>query len=355
MLFIIMEIIMAGKKGIIPSHVKQKEFIHPQESYSIISIFKKIEDPRKPSLSFCHSLTSVLFMTLIAVLCGASDWEQVVVSCEGMKEWLAKYVDMTSGIPCERTFKNIFNTLKPEVLEETLREFSSQLREKIPQEIISFDGQTSCGTADKKKDLRGIHLLNAWSANNKICLGQLKIDDKSNEIPAMAQLLDLLDVKETIVTADAMNTQKATVAKIIEKEADYVLPVKGNQETLFKDIDLMFKGWEEDKGKGQTQLEYAIKKAKEHQDYKRLNKLLDQGVPDCKASIWKSGAEKNHGRIESRSCVVLPVGELPSKEGWEKIQSIARISRERTVNDIISCETIYYITLTKSDFASAIV
>ena len=249
MLFIIMEIIMAGKKGIIPSHVKQKEFIHPQESYSIISIFKKIEDPRKPSLSFCHSLTSVLFMTLIAVLCGASDWEQVVVSCEGMKEWLAKYVDMTSGIPCERTFKNIFNVLKPEVLEETLREFSSQLREKIPQEIISFDGQTSCGTADKKKDLRGIHLLNAWSANNKICLGQLKIDDKSNEIPAMAQLLDLLDVKETIVTADAMNTQKATVAKIIEKEADYVLPVKGNQETLFKDIDLMFKGWEEDKGR----------------------------------------------------------------------------------------------------------
>lgn len=344
MLFIIKEIIMAGKKGIIPNHVKQKAFIHPQESHSVISIFRKIEDPRRPSLSFCHSLTSVLFMTLIAVLCGASDWEQIVVSCEGMRDWLARYVDMTSGIPCERTFKNIFNALKPEALEGALREFSSLLRQKIPREVISFDGQTSCGTADKNKDLRGIHLLNAWSADNKICLGQLKIDDKSNEIPAMAQLLDLLDVKETIVTADAMNTQKVTVAKIIEKGADYVLPVKGNQETLFKDIDLMFKGWEEEQKKEQIRLDHAIEKAEEHRDCKRLNKLLDQSKSTRKASIWKSEPEKTHGRIEIRSCVALPIGELPSKEGWDKIQSIARISRERTVNNVSSCETIYYIT-----------
>jgi predicted transposase YbfD/YdcC len=334
---------MAGKKGTIPNHVKQKEFIHPQESHSVISIFRRIEDPRKPSLSFCHSLTSVLFMTLIAVLCGASDWEQIVVSCEGMRNWLAKYVDMTSGIPCERTFKNIFNALKPEALESALRDFSSLLREKIPREVISFDGQTSCGTADKKKDLRGIHLLNAWSVDNKICLGQLKIADKSNEIPAMTQLLDLLDVKETIVTADAMNTQQATVAKIIEKGADYVLPVKGNQETLFKDIDLMFKGWEEDQQKEQGRLERAIEKAKEHRNPERLKKLLAEKKPTCEASIWTSGVEKNHGRIEIRSCVALPVGEMPSKEGWEKIQSIARISRERTVNNISSQETIYYI------------
>ena len=127
-----------------------------------------------------------------------------------MIDWLNKYVDMSSGTSCERTFKNIFSSLKPEALEEALREFSSLLREKIPQEVISFDGQTSCGTADNKKDLRGIHLLNAWSVDNKICLGQLKIDDKSNEIPAMSRLLDLLDLKETIITADTMNTQKAT-------------------------------------------------------------------------------------------------------------------------------------------------
>jgi predicted transposase YbfD/YdcC len=335
---------MAGKKGIIPNHVKQKIFIHQQESHPIISIFMRVEDPRKPSISFCHSLTSVLFMTLIAVLCGASDWEQIVVSCEGMIDWLSKYVDMSSGIPCERTFKNIFNSLKTETLEEALRDFSSLLREKIPQEVISFDGQTSCGTADKKKGLRGIHLLNAWSVDNKICLGQLKIDDKSNEIPAMSRLLDLLDLKETIITADALNTQKATVAKIIEKEADYVLPVKGNQEALFNDIDLMFKGWDEEQKKEESKLNFAIEKAKEHRDRERLEKLLSQGKPTCKASIWTSEAEKNHGRIEIRSCIALSIGALPSKEGWDGLKSIARIRRERIVNGVSNHEMIYYIT-----------
>jgi len=334
---------MAGLKGTIPSHIKQKTFIHPQESHPMISIFMGVEDSRKPSLSFCHSLTSVLFMTLIAVLCGASDWEQVIVSCEGMRDWLAKYVDMTAGVPCERTFKNIFNALKPEALERALREFSMLLREKVPQEVISFDGQTSCGTADKKKDLRGIHLLNAWSADNKICLGQLKIDDKSNEIPAMSQLLDLLDLKGAIITADAMNTQKTTVTKIIEKEADYVLPVKGNQETLFKDIDLMFKGWDEEQRKKQIKRECAIKKAKEHRDHERLKKLLSEKKSTCKDSIWIGDVEKSHGRIEIRSCVALPIGELPSKEGWAGVKSIARISRERTINNVTNQEVVYYI------------
>lgn len=301
------------------------------------------EDPRKPSLSFCHSLTSVLFMTLIAVLCGASDWEQIVVSCEGMTDWLSKYVDMPSGMPCERTFKNIFNSLKPEALEEALREFSSLLREKIPQEVISFDGQISRGTADKEKNLREIHLLNAWSVDNKICLDQLKIDDKSNEIPAMSQLLDLLDVKGTIITTDAMNTQTATTAKITEKEADYILPVKGNQRSLFKDIDLMFKGWDDDQKKEQSKLKYAIEKAEEHHDRERLKKLLDQKQSTGKASVWESEVEKNHGRIEIRSCVALSIGDLPSKEGWSNVKSIARLLRQRTVNGVTNHETIYYI------------
>jgi predicted transposase YbfD/YdcC len=235
---------MAGKKGTIPNHVKQKIFIHPQDDHHLIHVLTIVEDPRKPSLGFQYSLVSVLFMTLVAVICGAFDWEQIVVACEGMHDWLANYVDMRAGIPCERTFKNIFAVIKPESLEEVLREFSSFLRERLPREVICFDGQTCCGTADKNKDLRGIHLLNAWSARNKICLGQLKIDEKSNEIQAMPRLLDLLDVKGAVITADAMNTQKKTVQKIIEKGADYVLPIKENQGTLYQEIKLLFIGLE---------------------------------------------------------------------------------------------------------------
>ena len=342
---------MAGKKGIIPNHVKKPMFIHPLESHPIISIFMRVEDPRKPSLSFRHPLPSMLFMTLMAVLCGASDWEQIVVACEGMQDWLAKYVDMSAGIPCERTFKNVFSALKPEALEKSLQQMSSLLRERISGEVVCFDGQTSCGTADKYKDLRGIHLLNAWSADNKICLAQLKIDDKSNEIPAMPELMDQLDLRGTIITADAMNTQKVTVKKAVQAEADYAFPVKENQETLLKDIELAFQGLDQEQKKKEEKWQRALKRAEKNRDRERLKKLQDEKDFTCGSSFWTSGPEKAHGRVETRSCTALPIGELPSKEGWEKIKSIARITRERSVGEKTSQETIYYITSLAPDAA----
>jgi len=340
---------MAGKKGTIPKHVKQKIFIHPQDSHPLIHVLTIVEDPRKPSLGFRHSLVSVLFMTLVAVVCGASDWEQIVVACEGMQDWLSRYVDMSAGIPCERTFKNIFAMIKPESLEEVLREFSSFLRERVTGEVICFDGQTCCGTADKSKDLRGIHLLNAWSARDKICLGQLKIDDKSNEIPAMPRLLDLLDVNGAVITADAMNTQKKTVSKIVEKGADYTLPIKENQETLFNEIKLLFIGLEQEQKRKEKLWNLAVAKAEEHRDVTRLKKLLLEKDFSCGSTSWTSGDEKGHGRIERRTCIALAIGDLPAKEGWENIQSVAQIIRERTVNNVTQQETVYYISSLSPD------
>ena len=181
---------MAGKKGEIPLHVKKKknQFSHPGIELALVKILEEAEDPRTPSPSFRYSLTSVLFMALMATICGAIDWAKVVVMSQGMVDWMSEYVDMSGGVPCERTFKNIFNALKPEVLEELLREVSAIIREKTGQEVISFDGQSKRGTADKQKGLGGIHLLNAWSADNRICLGQLKVDD----IPESAMDLDFL-------------------------------------------------------------------------------------------------------------------------------------------------------------------
>src|SRR6478672_2099903 len=108
---------MVAKKGKIPQHIKQKKFCDPKADHPIIKIFNEIEDPRKPSLTFCYSLTSILFMTLMSVISGATDWAKVVVMSEGMIDWLALYVDMSSGVPCERTFTNIFNVIKPEMEE----------------------------------------------------------------------------------------------------------------------------------------------------------------------------------------------------------------------------------------------
>ncbi len=337
---------MAGKKGEIPKHVKAKtkQIFHPGVEHPIIRIFENIDDPRDPSLFFRHPLTSILFMALVATMCGATDWVKVVVMSQGMVDWLSQYVDMSGGIPCERTFKNIFNTLKPEILEMSLQELSSLLREKTPQEVISFDGQSKRGTADKQKELGSIHLLNAWSADNRLCLGQLKVDDKSNEIPAMPKLMNLLDLKGTIITADALNTQKNTVKKAIEQEADYVLPVKENQPTLLEEIRASFENLDKETGQEKIKRERSIKKARENRDKKRLEQLFKKEGPICGASYWKSATEKLHGRIETRSCTVIPVGNLPSKEEWEGLQSIARIERERIEGDRTSHETIYYIT-----------
>jgi predicted transposase YbfD/YdcC len=346
---ILKEAKMAAKKGKIPEHViqKQKKNFDPKADHPIIKILNEVEDPRKPSLTFSYSLTSILFMTLMAFISGATDWAKVVVMSEGMIDWLAEYVDMSSGVPCERTFTNVFNAIKPESLEEALQKLSGLIREKVSQEVISFDGQTERGTAEKRKGLSGIHLMNAWSADNRICLGQIKVDDKSNEIIAMPQLMDNLDLKGTIITADAMNTQKATAKKAIDMGADYVLPVRGNQPTLLKDIHLAFEGLDKEIADDHVRWENEVKKAKEHRDKERLEKLLKKGPKMHMSTRWESEIEKVHGRIESRSCTAIPVGNLPSKVGWEGIQSIARMCRERTENGVTSEEITYYITSLK--------
>jgi predicted transposase YbfD/YdcC len=337
---------MAGKKGEIPLHIKKKQkvFSHPSSEHPIILIFEKIEDRRKPSISFRYSLTSVLFMVLAATICGATDWAQIVVMCEGMKEWLSQYVDMSSGVPCDRTFKDIFNMINRESLEQALQEIAALMRQKTDQEIISFDGQTKRGTADKHLKLSGIHLLNAWSADNKICLGHLKVEDKSNEIPSMPKLMSTLDLKGTIITADAMNTQKTTVLQAIRQKADYVMPVKDNQPNLLEDIVLAFKGLDEEQIKGKQRWKAELEKAREHRDTKRLEKLLNQGAPTYGAVYWQEDPEKLNGRITTRSCTVVPIGNLPTKDDWAGLKSIARIIRERVEGNKVSREIIYYIT-----------
>lgn len=334
---------MAGKKGQIPSHVQSKQFNHPKIEHPLIQALEGIEDVRKPSLFFRYSLTSVLFMVLVAQVCGAKDWPQTVVMCEGMIEWLGRYVDMSGGVPCERTFKNIFNIIKPEAIECLLIQMADLVREKKNGDVVSFDGQTERATRDKSHNVNGIHLLSAWSSDNEICLGQIKVDDKSNEITAMPLLMDTLDLKGTIVTADALNTQKTIVQKAIEQGADYLFPVKGNQEGLLDEITSAFDQLEKERKQAQEHWEIAVSKAKEHRDKDRLNKLLENGPDDCKATFWES-VEKGHGRIETRNCTTLSAKDLPAQLEWEGLKTIVRISRERKENEKICKEIVYYIT-----------
>ena len=334
---------MAAKKGQIPSHVKQKKFIHPNIEHPLILALENIEDVRKPSHFFRYSLTSVLFMVLIAQVCGAKDWPQTVVMCEGMKSWLEKYVDMSGGVPCERTFKNLFNLINPESMENLLIQTADFVRERVLREVVSFDGQTERGTRDQANDIRGIHLLNAWSVDNEICLGQIKVDDKSNEITAMPLLMEVIDLRGTIITADALNTQKAIIAKAEEAGADYLFPVKGNQEELLQEVTSAFEQLDKEKKKAEELWKRSVSKAKEHRDKDLLKELVARGPGDCGATFWKS-IEKGHGRIETRSCTTLSAKDLSLQGKWKGLKTIVRVSRERSEGAKTYEETIYYIS-----------
>ena len=148
----------------------------------LIQIFESIEDPREVSCNFKHPLPTILFITVVCSLCGADDWELIVVQAGAMTEWLSKFVDVSNGIPSVRTFKRVFEALSPQQLNRVLIEATSLCREKKNSEIISFDGKTMRGTSAAERGLKAIHMLNAWSHDNGICIGHVKVDDKSKKM-----------------------------------------------------------------------------------------------------------------------------------------------------------------------------
>jgi len=208
--------------------------------------------------------------------------------------------------------------------------------------MINIDGQTSRGTAGRH--LRGIHLINAWSAENEICLAQSKVDDKSNEITAIPELMDMLDLKGAIITTDALNTQKTIVAKANRNGGDYLLPVKGNQPLLRQQIEEMFQVVDEERAIARVQWERALEKAKGQRDQPRLTHLLEKGASSCGAFFWQPESEKSHGRIETRKHIAIPAIGLPLRNEWENIQSVVRVERERILGDKVEREIVYYIS-----------
>ena len=305
-----------NKKRPAPEHIKKNHGKHPQPNLHLIKIFEDIEDPRGASCNFLHSLVSVLFITTVCSLCGANDWETIVVQAKGMNSWLLKFVDLTHGIPNVRTFKRVFEALDPTKIEAMLLDVMSLINKKMESNTISFDGKCLRRTASSEKGLKAIHTLNAYSHENKICIGHKKVDDKSNEITAMPELMELLDLKGAIVTADALNTQKDIAQKAIDLEADYILPVKGNHPTLLKEVKDLF--------------DDALK-----HDFKGFD-----------ADNFES-LEKSRGRIESRKYYSIGAEDILSGDNWAGLTSLGMVIRECTNKGKFSKEVEYYICSTE--------
>lgn len=294
---------------------------------TMIECFKEISDPRDIN-DVKHKLIDIMVITVLAVLCGANTWNDIEDFGKSKIEWLMKFLELPFGIPSHDTFNRVFSRINPNEFHECFREWISILYEKIPREIIAIDGKTVRRSKSKQKS--AIHVVSAWANRNKLVLGQIKVNEKSNEITAIPELLKVLDINGCIITIDAMGTQVDIAKEIIEAGAEYVLALKENQKTLHGDVKLYIE-----------------------------EEILSQSKKDLKEKgIYYKTVEKAHGRIEKREYYFIPeVQWLKQLERWPNLHAIGMVHSEREENDKVSFDTRLFIMShvnNVSEFASAV-
>lgn len=261
--------------------------------YEIFSRLEEIPDPRVDRTKV-HSLPALLFIALCTFLTGGKSFYEMELFAQAHKSWLKRVAGMVS-VPSHDTFNRIFQAIKPEHFAEFLARTTDHIRQNISGEIVAFDGKTHRSTGNGLDS--ALHMLNAWAVKNRLVLGQLPVQDKSNEISAMPQLMDILELKDCIITADALNCQKAIAGKAVEKKADYVLAIKGNHPEAYDEIRL----------------------------------FMDREAKNTKA-VFEMPLDKAHGRLESRKFWVSEdIDWFEARHEWAGLKSICAVEAVREV------------------------
>ncbi len=286
------------------------------KEFEIFEHFKDIEDPRMDRKKL-HSLTDILAIGISAVICGADNWNEIVTYGKAKEDWLRTFLELKNGIPSHDTFNRVFSLLSPEWLNESSMSFFRSKIEEMKGHI-AIDGKTVRRSGDKANGKSAIHIVSAWLSNAGLSIGQVKVDDKSNEITAIPDLLDKLDVGHSVISIDAMGAQKKITEKIVEKNADYVISLKENHPILHSEVSAFF------------QSAYA------------------SGFADTKAQ-YRITNEKNHGRLEKREYwLVSDTDWITQRSEWSKLNSVGMVRSEITVKEKTSVEFRYYISSLKN-------
>ncbi|HEU0144876.1 MAG TPA: ISAs1 family transposase [Nitrososphaera sp.] len=252
--------------------------------------FAAMKDHRHPSYTR-HPLTTIIGITIAAVICGAKDWYDIEDYGREKATWLGQFLDISNGIPSHDTFRLFFLTCDPQALQDCFIEWVKEVADLAEGRIISVDGKTLKGSKRSEHNYF-IHLVSAWCSTNNMVLGQQKVDQHSNEITAIPLLLDRLMLKGCLVTIDAMGCQQQIAEKVVNNGADYLLAVKGNQQVLLDDIKEAFT--------------YA------------------------KAQDSYSQTEVGHGRVETRTVsVITDTDWLCNKEDWVKLACLVMVFSKR--------------------------
>ena len=212
---------------------------------SILQDFADIEDFRVER-NRIHPLINIVTIAILGVICGADTWVDIERYGEAKAEWLSRFLDLKHGIPSHDTFGRVFRWLEEDAFQARFVRWTSRVCAASEGQVVAVDGKKLRRSGDSRHDKDGIWMVNAWAVENRMVLGQKKVDDKSNEITAIPELLAQLDLSDCVVTVDALNTQTAIATQIVEAQADYILAVKANQGTLYEDLVDLFNGFEVD-------------------------------------------------------------------------------------------------------------
>ena len=282
----------------------------------LLHILRELPDPRVERTRL-HKFEDLLLISLCALLCGAESFEDMELFGDTKQEWLRTFLELPHGIPSHDTFKRLFAALDPQRFLEAFMRWTQSLRTALAGEVVAIDGKALRRALDAGESPKVI--VSAWAAGNGLVLGQRKVDEKSNEITAVPELLRTLELAGCIVTLDAMGCQRRIAREITEADADYVLSLKGNQGTAHAEI----------------------------QSY--LDAAIAAGDP---ALVHSEEVEKGHGRIETRRCwQSADIGWFADRGQWEGLRSVGCIEAVRESHGHTSRERRYYLSSLSLDAA----
>jgi predicted transposase YbfD/YdcC len=278
--------------------------------------FTTLPDPRVDRTKK-HLLLDIVLIAICAVICGADGWVEVAECGEAKLEWFSRFLKLPNGIPSHDTFGRVFAALDATEFQRCFLEWVQAVYVLTAGQVIAVDGKTLRRSHDKRRGKAALHMVSAWASANRLVLGQVATDAKSNEITAIPELLRLLDLKGCLVTIDAAGTQTAIAEQIVAADGDYVLALKGNQKGLAEDVTRLFE-WAR-----------SIDFAELEHDHVRTT-------------------SKGHGRLEIRNCWTIAdpryLGDLRQGRQWKSLRSVAQVQLERREGEQVTVETRYFIS-----------
>jgi predicted transposase YbfD/YdcC len=289
----------------------------PSPTPALTKYFADLNDPRREG-STDYPLHEIVVLTISAVICGADGFTSIASFGQAKKDWLGQFLELENGIPSHDTIGRFFGLLDPEAFEACFSQWIEAACEHVDGEVVAIDGKTLRRSYDRHSNKAALHMVSAWASENGVALGQVKTEEKSNEITAIPELLEVLNVTGCIVTIDAMGCQTDITEAIIDQGANYVLALKDNQGELRADTEALFD---------------------------RIRESEAEPAHACKSVTG------GHGRVETRRCWAVDVDGkgLVDGEGWHELSTVCMVEYERFEDGEQATEQRYYVSSLNPD------